>query len=331
MGKVSPRDENKLARVREWQRAIIRHDTLPAIERALAGRSLAVLGDPRPEVMTLDNMHFCLVPPGPFAMGSDDVDEEKPQHIVDVAYPYFIGRFPVTVAQWREYIELSGAAAEDEDSLRGRDNDPVTNVSWHEAIRFCGFLSDAWRRALPQGFVVTLPSEAEWEKAARGGEQIPHEYEWVTLPGIAGGLAKPYGFGPMRNPFPTRDYPWGPTFDADKANSDLIIGETSAVGCCPLGFSPYGCEDMAGNVWEWTRSLWGKDWQKPDFPYPYQPDDSHREDLDAGNDVWRVLRGGSFDGGRDGARCASRRGSSRQPRRRRRVSCRVAFSPVHSL
>ena len=169
LGKVSPRDENKLARVREWQRAIIRHNTLPAIERALAGRSLAVLGDPRPEVMTLDSMHFCLVPPGPFAMGSDEVDEEKPQHIVDVAYPYFIGRFPVAVAQWREYIKLSGAAAEDEDSLRGRDNDPVTNVSWHEAIRFCGFLSDAWRRALPQGFVVTLPSEAEWEKAARGG------------------------------------------------------------------------------------------------------------------------------------------------------------------
>jgi formylglycine-generating enzyme required for sulfatase activity len=51
---------------------------------------------------------------------------------------------------------------------------------------------------------------------------------------------------------------------------------------------------MAGNVWEWTRSLWGKDPEKPDFVYPYNPTDG-REALDAPNDVWRVLRGGAFD------------------------------------
>ena len=180
LAKVAPRDAQKHARVREWQRTILRRNTLPATERALAGRSLAVLGDPRPEVMTLDGMQFCLVPPGPFVMGDDQgSDDEKPQHRVDLDYPYFIGRFPVTVAQWREYVQIGGHPENDERSLSGRANDPVLYVSWHDALRFCDFLTQAWRAALPQGFVVTLPSEAEWEKAARGGEQVPFDYDWL--------------------------------------------------------------------------------------------------------------------------------------------------------
>ena len=153
LSKVAKRDADKLARVREWQRAIMRRNTLPAVERALAGRTLAVLGDPRPEVMSLDGMHFCYVPPGPFVMGSREdestVRREKPQHTVDLNYPFFIARFPLTVAQWREYLQCSGNAAEDQDSLRGRANDPVVRVSWHEALRFCDFLTQAWRRLLP--------------------------------------------------------------------------------------------------------------------------------------------------------------------------------------
>ena len=112
----------------------------------------------------------------------------------------------------------------------------------------------------------------------------------------------------MPNPFPSRAYPWGKSFDADKANAEATIGETSAVGCYPTGFSPYGCEDMSGNVWEWTRSLWGKDWLKPDFGYPYNPDDRKREDFEMGSDLLRVVRGGSWDGSRGLARCASRFG-----------------------
>ena len=111
LNKVAPRNADKLAWVREWQRAIMRRNTLPATERALAGRTLAALGDSRAEVMSLDGMHFCFVPPGPFVMGSgeDDPDvfpDEKPQHTVDLAYPYFMARFPVTVAQWREYVQF---------------------------------------------------------------------------------------------------------------------------------------------------------------------------------------------------------------------------------
>lgn len=112
----------------------------------------------------------------------------------------------------------------------------------------------------------------------------------------------------VHNPHPTRGYPWGEDFDAQSANVESMIGSTSAVGCWPRGASVYGCEEMSGNVWEWTRSLWGVEWARPDFNYPYDVNDARRENLDAGSNVLRVLRGGSWLDRRDYARCAARDG-----------------------
>ncbi len=133
-------------------------------------------------------------------------------------------------------------------------------VSWHDAQAFCQWAG------------VRLPSEAEWEKAARGTDG--------------------------------RIWPWGSNEPTDKlCNFSRNVGDTTPVGTYPAGASPYGCLDMAGNVWEWTINLWGKDGGTPDFGYPYDPNDG-REALDAPDAVRRTLRGGSWYIYAGGVRCA---------------------------
>jgi len=145
----------------------------------------------------------------------------------------------------------------------------VLCVSWYSAVAFCEWLSQETDKNF------RLPTEAEWEKAARGTEG------WI--------------------------YPWGderPT--AELCNFDSNVNHTTPVGqYSPQGDSPYGCADMAGNVWEWTRSLLGKGRAKPDFGYPYDPGDG-REDLKAASEVRRVLRGGAFGSVARRVRCACR-------------------------
>jgi formylglycine-generating enzyme required for sulfatase activity len=250
--------------------------------RAAAGKTLAAVGDPRPEVMTVDAMELCTLPVGPFRMGSeeDDLDglfSERPAHDCDLPYEYRIGRYPVTVAQFREYVEATGEQPGDPDSLGGPGNQPVVLVSWFEALSFCRWLECRWRTEgrLPEGWSVSLPSEAEWEKAARGTDG--------------------------------RKYPWGEDFDPDRANTfEAKVLDFSAVGCFPGGASPSGCEEMSGNAWEWTRSL-----RKA---YPYVREDS-RENLGVPSKVFRAIRGGScFDVARV-ARCAHRYGAEPEDRR----------------
>ena len=260
---------------------------LPPLERAEAGSALARLGDPRfdPERWHLpkdEMLGFMEIPARPFLMGSDKKrdrsadDDEQPQHTVELPR-YYMARYPVTVAQSRAFAEETNYIAQGAWQLySGVENHPVVGVTWHDARAYASWLTDrlrAWRDApeplallLRQGWVIRLPTEAEWEKAARGVDG--------------------------------RYYPWGQVADYGRANyTQTKIGSTSAVGCFPDGASPYGCLDMAGNVWEWTQTFGGL--------YPYDGRDG-RNNPTARNSGRRVVRGGSYDRGERHMRCVSR-------------------------
>ena len=219
-------------------------------------------------VYALGQMEFVEVPAGEFMMGSrnqeEPVDEEMPQHTVDIPYDYFLARFPVTNVQYAAYVNAKGIIHPVSDWEKKPDH-PVVNVSWDDAMAYCRWLNDVQGNELPLGVVLRLPTEAEWEKAARGTD----------------GLI----------------YPWGDTFDKNKCNVDEGgKNDTTSVGAySPDGDSPYGAADMAGNVWEWTHSLFKS--------YPYKADDG-REDENVSSK--HVQRGGSFIGSNQLARTASR-------------------------
>ncbi|MEM9998647.1 MAG: SUMF1/EgtB/PvdO family nonheme iron enzyme [Bacteroidota bacterium] len=271
---------------------------LPPTERAEAGNLLAEFDDPRPEVMTVEHMQFCHVPAGSFMMGSPDTDEmamdrEKPLHEVTLSYDYWIGRFPITVAQWTAFVEDSGHELADRDSLRRVLNHPVVGVSWHDAQAFCTWLTERlhqvaaetrdvwaqsggtdkalWRGLLRKQLRVSLPSEAEWEKAARGDNDI-------------------------------RRYPWGDEITPNALNyRGTEIGRTSAVGCFPEGASPSEAEEMSGNVFEWTRDGYQADlYEQRAGAKVINPDIPQKD-----NGVV-MARGGAFYFNQGPARCASR-------------------------
>ena len=218
-------------------------------------------------------LEFVHVPAGDFFMGADDIDAAKPQHLVyQLNYDFYIARFLITNYHYSLMARETGAPII---MSKGKAQHPVVNVSWYDAQKYIEWLNQKYQGELPEGYRFRLPSEAEWEKAARG----------------------PDG----------NEYPWGDAFDAKKCNTrEGNKGDTTPVGTySPQGDSPYGCADMAGNVWEWTRSLWGKKAESPDFKYPYRFDDG-REEESAERAVIRVLRGGSFDYNSGSARCAFR-------------------------
>ncbi|WP_423226106.1 NACHT domain-containing protein [Candidatus Amarolinea aalborgensis] len=312
------------------------HASVQPPVRAEAGRTLARLGDPRPEALTTAEMQFCYVPAGPFWMGSQDdpdaEDNEQPQRQVDLAYDYWIGRYPVTNAQFGEFAAAGGyrearywyeakaAGYWSPDGFKGwldnaprqkpydlgeprnLSNHPVAAVSWYEALAYTRWLHERLVGRIPAAWKVRLPNEPEWEKAARGGVKVPAQN---LIRSASAGLTREAP--PLQSsPQPRRRYPWGHDPDANRANSEESgIGTTSAVGCFAGGASVYGVEDLSGNVWEWTRSLWGSDYQKPRYGYPYVVTDG-RENLAAGSSELRVLRGGSYYNNRTNVRCARR-------------------------
>jgi len=177
---------------------------LPPIERSEAGNALARLGDDRLEVMTVEAMPFCFIQPGPFQMG-----EGKEPPVLDLP-AFWLGQYPVSNAQFDAFVAAGGYAeasywsaaqqagyywesglfkgAYDAEGRTGRlqfrdpfnlPNHPVVGIRWYEALAFCGWLNDlAHRRGwLDAAWEISLPSEAEWEKAARGGTLIPQQAE----------------------------------------------------------------------------------------------------------------------------------------------------------
>jgi formylglycine-generating enzyme required for sulfatase activity len=216
----------------------------------------------------------------PLLILPDRLERETPYHQVTLP-DYWIGKYPVTNREYQAFIEDGGyqtraywteaewerkgdrTQPEPEPKGWGKKSEdpqlPVVWVIWYEAMAYCRWLSEV------TGKQYRLPCEAEWEKAARGMDG--------------------------------RIWPWGDEWDPGKCNTfEKAPHTTTPVGSySPQGDSPYGCADMAGNVWEWTSSLL-KD-------YPYRADDG-REALDASS--YRVLRGGSFRSKARYARCAYR-------------------------
>jgi len=314
------------AKVVEALVSVLRDDgAVKPRRRAAAGKVLADVGDLRPEVMTVDGMELCWVPAGSFVMGSEPDDkkayeEEKPQGERTVAYGFWMGRYPVTVAQYEEVCSRRRGR-------KGLVNSPVAEVSWYDAVSFCASLTERWRGSgrLEEGWEVCLPSEAEWEKAARGGLSVPSKAV-VRRAGEAVGVVRTK----MRpNPRPERRNPWGQGKDLNRANCSVSgIGMTSTVGIFPSGASPYGCEEMSGNVWEWTRSLWGEDSEKPSFAYPYDATDG-RENMKASAQVLRVVRGATFYDISKNGRCACR-GRNSPDAWHHGLGFRVVLSPLRS-
>jgi serine/threonine-protein kinase len=228
---------------------------LPAVTKSKSGIGSTVFSEP-------DGMTLLYIPAGEFVMGSDTGDEDqKPARIIDLD-AYWIDQTEVTNKMYALCVaagvckEPVGKTSSTHASYYGNpdfENYPVLYIDWNMAKAYCEWVN---RR---------LPTEAEWEKAARG---------------------------PNAN-----IYPWGDIFDgsllnfcdrncsfewADKSFDDGFA-DVAPVGNYPLGKSIYGAYDMGGNVWEWASSLYR--------PYPYNAADGREDLVSTGS---RVVRGGSW-------------------------------------
>lgn len=257
-------------------------------ERISVGKALSFLGDPRIRTM---NPTMCRVPAGPFTMGTPneavdgvlsgltaDEGEDEPLHRTargavlmetparTVELPaYSIGRFLVTNSEFRSFVLSGGAPAPDYWGGTSLDpwmqNLPVQGVTWDQAVGYCDWL------ASETGVPFRLPTEEEWEKAARGTDG--------------------------------RVYPWGDSFSYAAANVwEGAAATTTPVGVYADGISPNGALDMVGNVAEWTSSFLGT------YPDSAGSEIVAAQVEEFGR--YRVIRGGYWQDCQVWARCARR-------------------------
>jgi sulfatase modifying factor 1 len=245
--------------------------------------------------LVIGGLEFLRIPKGKFVMGSKDDNElasdaEKPQHTVELS-DYWMAKFILTNQYFAEFVKATSyrTTAEEQGSgyihegkfwkditgadwkhplgpksdLNEKSDHPIVLVSWDDTMAYCKWFNRTFKSELGD-LILHLPTEAEWEKSARGA----------------------YG----------NEWPWGNEFD--KCNSEeggkgatTFLGVYSALG----GDSPYGCADMAGNVWEWTHTLYIK--------YPYVIGDGRDDEKSLDR---RILRGGSFVNSQRSGRCAYR-------------------------
>ena len=239
--------------------------------RIAAGDVLGYLGDPRPGEMVA-------IPGGEFLMG-----EGQEQHELFLT-DYQLGKYPLTNAEYERFIEAGGYQDKSlwtdagwqeinqkknqpsywHDARFNKPNQPTIGLSWYECVAYCRWLSTE------TGQFYRLPTEAEWEKGARGVDG--------------------------------RMYPWGNEFEALRLNAregDQKVCATTPVGIYPTGVSPFGLFDCAGNVWEWCATRW-----KKAFPYNADQDEWQANYLEGKN--LRALRSGSWNYKADVARCGHR-------------------------
>jgi formylglycine-generating enzyme required for sulfatase activity/energy-coupling factor transporter ATP-binding protein EcfA2 len=272
----------------------------PAIQltdRIAVANVLHTIGDPRYPVshtewrrelqrrgttLTATGEHYWrYVPEGRYWIG----EKETAEH--DLAQ-FWIARLPITTAQFAEFVQRGYRNDRHwtEEGLKWREdrrepdhwnaaqyrqpNQPMTIVTWYEATAYCHWLNAQIETELPAGYVLRLPTEAEWEAAAA-----------------------------YAGPDVRRTYPWGdapePTL-AHAVYNEAKLDAAAPVGCCPAGAAPCGTLDMAGNVWEWCSS-----------PYKQYPAEAHPWTKDFTTDNWDVpLRGGSAWGDSTSVRCGAR-------------------------
>lgn len=259
--------------------------------RIVAATSLAAVGGQPFWKLPYGEPEWVEISAGKFTMGSGPneplgIFDEIPQHQLDLPI-YWIARVPITNAQYELFLRANGYEIPDywEDGRvpPGLESLPVVDITWNDAMAYSQWLAQS------TGKSVTLPSEAEWEKAARG--MVGAQY-----------------------------FPWGDSYVPSFCNGEeLALGTATPVGIFPEGASPYGVLDMSGNVFEWTRSCREN--------YPYIPSDG-REIFESTNKKRiMIIRGGSFFGNKLWQRCAARYGRDSDSRVND-LGFRVVVSPI---